>query len=189
MINKMLLSMSFIKKHYPKDRNVHRPPHMYVDGAMYFVTTRTLDKKRVFDTNEKKESFMAVLSRSIMKFHIIIYGWVILSNHYHLLFSVGKGKDLSKFINNLHTNSSRLANRHDITPGRRIWHQYRDHTIRDEADFFTHLNYIHHNPVKHGLARRMEDYSFSSYRHYLKTKGTEWLDSCFEIYPVIDFTK
>lgn len=31
-----------------------------------------------------------------------------------------------------------------------IWHQYADHVIRDEKDYFCHLNYIHQNPIKHG---------------------------------------
>lgn len=38
-----------------------------------------------------------------------------------------------------------------------------DHVIRDEADFQRHLDYIHYNPVKHGLVQRPEDWPYSSY--------------------------
>ena len=34
----------------------------------------------------------------------------------------------------------------------------------------------------------MDDYKFSSYHDYINTKGEEWLQDCFERYPVIDFT-
>jgi putative transposase len=35
-----------------------------------------------------------------------------------------------------------------------VWqHRYWEHQIRDEADFARHVDYIHYNPVKHGLAR------------------------------------
>jgi hypothetical protein len=33
----------------------------------------------------------------------------------------------------------------------------------------------------------MEDWPFSSYRYYLRTKGKEWLDDCWQRYPVIDY--
>ena len=35
-----------------------------------------------------------------------------------------------------------------------VWqHRYWEHQIRDEADFTRHADYIHYNPVKHGLVR------------------------------------
>ena len=41
---------------------------------------------------------------------------------------------------------------------RRFW----EHRIRDEADFANHVQYIHHNPVKHGYVERPEDWPYSS---------------------------
>lgn len=118
-----------------------------------------------------------------------LYGWVLLDNHYHLLFWIKQGIDLPKFFQNLHSNSSRLLNVSDKAVGRKIWHQYQDHGIRDERDFYTHLNYIHHNPVEHKYVKKMEDYKFSSYSDYLLKYGQEWVNSCFEQYPIIDFTR
>ncbi|WP_295394495.1 hypothetical protein [uncultured Thiodictyon sp.] len=36
---------------------------------------------------------------------------------------------------------------------RRFW----EHCIRDDADFARHLDYLHYNPVRHGLAGRAAD--------------------------------
>lgn len=47
---------------------------------------------------------------------------------------------------------------------RRFW----EHTIRDARDFKMHLDYIHINPVKHGLARQPKDWSWSSFRRYVQ---------------------
>jgi len=43
---------------------------------------------------------------------------------------------------------------------RRFW----EHTIRDERDYAAHMDYIHFNPVKHGLAAHPADWPFSSFR-------------------------
>jgi putative transposase len=47
---------------------------------------------------------------------------------------------------------------------RRFW----EHTIRDEIDFERHVNYIHFNPLKHGLVSRVRDWPYSSFHRYAR---------------------
>jgi putative transposase len=47
---------------------------------------------------------------------------------------------------------------------RRFW----EHTIRDESDFSRHVDYIHFNPVKHGLVPCVRDWPHSSFHRYLR---------------------
>jgi len=50
-----------------------------------------------------------------------------------------------------------------------IWQRrYWEHAIRDDADFEPHVDYIHFNPVRHGLVARVRDWSFSSFHRYVK---------------------
>jgi putative transposase len=49
-----------------------------------------------------------------------------------------------------------------------IWQRrYWEHAIRDDTDFERHVNYIHYNPVKHGLVTRVADWPFSSFHRYV----------------------
>jgi putative transposase len=48
---------------------------------------------------------------------------------------------------------------------RRFW----EHTIRDERDLARHIDYIHYNPVKHGLVPVVSDWPHSSFHRYVKT--------------------
>jgi len=47
---------------------------------------------------------------------------------------------------------------------RRGW----EHAIRDEQDFIRHMDYIHYNPVKHGLTKRPHDWPWSTFQRYLR---------------------
>jgi putative transposase len=47
---------------------------------------------------------------------------------------------------------------------RRFW----EHTIRDDADYSRHADYIHFNPVKHGLVSRVGDWPFSSFHRCVR---------------------
>ncbi len=68
-----------------------------------------------------------------------------------------------------------------------IWYQYVDHVIRNEGNYFRHLNYIHQNPIKHDYVKKMNNYKFLSVHQFLKEKGKEWLADCFEKYPIVNF--
>ncbi|MFY1017554.1 REP-associated tyrosine transposase [Ectopseudomonas khazarica] len=47
---------------------------------------------------------------------------------------------------------------------RRFW----EHLIRDEQDYCNHVDYIHINPLKHGLVARVQDWPYSSFHHYVR---------------------
>jgi len=47
---------------------------------------------------------------------------------------------------------------------RRFW----EHLIRDEADWRRHVDYIHYNPVKHGLVKSPSEWSHGTFRRYLQ---------------------
>jgi putative transposase len=52
---------------------------------------------------------------------------------------------------------------HDLWQ-RRFW----EHTIRHDLDFERHVDYIHYNPVKHGLVTRVCDWPYSSFHLYVR---------------------
>ena len=142
-------------KIYPKNRNIHRPPHLFIDDTFYFITTKTFNRIKIFKNDRYKKIFIQVLQQAVIKYQVRLISWVILNDHYHLQFKLSIGDELSKFIQNLHANSSRLINKEDNSLGRKVWYQYQDHGIRDDADFWKHFNYIHHNPIKHKYAKNM----------------------------------
>jgi putative transposase len=50
-----------------------------------------------------------------------------------------------------------------------LWQRrYWEHTIRDDDDYARHIDYIHYNPMKHGLARRVRDWPHSSFHLYVR---------------------
>jgi putative transposase len=50
----------------------------------------------------------------------------------------------------------------DGQPGRKVWFQYWDSRISLERSYFARLNYVHNNPVHHGLADKAENYPWCS---------------------------
>ncbi len=187
-----MTDLGLLRKKFPKDRNIHRPLHLFLPQRTYFVSSRTLNKKCFLFDDKRKDIFYKILREAIKEIEVKMMAWVILSNHYHLLFFSEKTDQVSRLIQILHSKSTVLLNKFDSKPGRRIWFQYRDWIIRDERDLYTHFNYIHHNPVKHSLVDCQDqvlNYKYCSYQQWVKLKGQEYMDSLFEDYPVCDFNK
>lgn len=176
---------------YPKNRNIHRPLHLYLpETSCYFISCRTYKGVHYFDSETRKEVLSKIIFDKAKIFKIFFFGWAVLNNHYHLLLKADNGTDLIKLISQVNGKSSYLFNKFENIKGRKIWFQYRDKIIRDEKDFYIHLNYIHQNPIKHGLVKNFDElanYKFCSYKDYLKELGRDWLDDCFENYPVINY--
>jgi putative transposase len=51
------------------------------------------------------------------------------------------------------------------------------------------LNYIHNNPVHHGVAERWQDWIFSSANSFLEKLGRAAAIKIWREYPVLDYGK
>ena len=59
--------------------------------------------------------------------------------------------------------SSKKEKREETIWQRRFW----EHQIRNEHDYQTHFDYIHYNPVKHGLTEKVVDWPYSTFHRYV----------------------
>lgn len=164
----------------------HVPPHLFIDEMVYFVSCRTYQGARILNTADKKQILCRGIWENIKAFECELLAWVVLDDHYHILFRVSKAKSIPLFFQKLHGRTSHEMNKTDGTPGRKVWYNYWDECIRDEKDYYNKLNYIHVNPVKHGYVENPEDYEFSSYRAYLEANGEEWVKGLLHRFPVAD---
>jgi len=161
------------EKHFK--RPLHAPAHLFISAYHYFITAGCYQKKPYLDCEVKKEFLYKTICEEIETYLAILSGWVVLDNHYHILLKLKDAFLLPKLIQAIHSKSAISINRMEREHGRRVWHNYWDECIRDERDFYTKLNYIHLNPVKHGYVDDPGKYRFSSYHSCFDEKGKDWM--------------
>jgi putative transposase len=115
------------------------------------------------------------------------HAWVILPNHYHFLVTTQEPLDLLSTLGKLHGRTSFLWNGADHCRGRKIWCHAAETAMKSERHFWATLNYIHHNPVKHGYVKKWQDWPFSSARSFLEISGTEEARRLWKEYPVEEY--
>jgi putative transposase len=119
-----------------------------------------------------------LIYESFEKFGWKLNDWVILDNHYHLLAVSYKGQDLTKVIKRIHGVSAHFI-RQKTGCGLPVWWNY---CPRDNADYYTKLNYLFMNPIKHGYVSYLNDYRFSSFLYRLGKIGRNTMVKQFHDY-------
>ncbi len=98
---------------------------------------------------------------------------VILPDHLHCMWHLppddavfsGRWREIKKCVSRGLDTTTNARNERPVWQ-RRFW----EHLIRDEQDWRNHIDYIHFNPVKHGLVNQVSDWPWSSF-HCCVGKG------------------
>ena len=142
-----------------------------VPGGTYFFTVNLLDRRSDLLSRHIQDLRDAVRHvRAHAAFHID--AWVVLPEHMHCIWTLPDGDaDFSSrwqaikagFSKSLPPGEHRSASR--IGKGERgVWQRrFWEHTIRDDRDYAAHVDYVHFNPVKHGLVSEVWDWPYSSF--------------------------
>ena len=135
-------------------------------GGGYFFTVTLRDRRSDFLLR-----YIDVLREAIRSVKVerpfTIEAIVVLPDHLHAIWRLPQGDDdyparwraiKARFVAGLRRQG--IALQRNSRGEASIWQsRYWEHTLRDEADFNAHCDYIHINPVKHGLANRAADFS------------------------------
>ncbi len=103
--------------------------------------------------------------------------WVVLPDHMHCIWTLPEGdtdystrwrriKDLfSKSLPITEHRSLVMQARHE----RGVWQRrFWEHTIRDDTDYAHHMDYVHFNPVKHGLVSHPAQWPYSTFHQAVR---------------------
>ena len=134
------------------------------------VTAGTYRKEPLFRTPERRDLLQTRMFKLAKRYKWKLQAWAILNNHYHFIaIPEDKPDNLPVLIKALHAHTATAVNREDAKPGRKVWFQYWDSHLTYPRSYFARLNYVHHNPVHHGLVASAENYEWCSARRFKAT--------------------
>ena len=150
----------------------------FIPGGAFFFTVVTEQRRPIFASPDAVEVLRTAFRTVRAKRPFEIDAMVVLPDHLHCIMTLPPGDaDFAtrwRLIKTWFTKHCDPALRLDPKPirsekcERAIWqHRYWEHILRDEADFFRHVDYIHFNPVKHGLVSSAMEWPYSSFRRYV----------------------
>jgi len=164
----------------------HSPPHYVAEEHDFLFTAACYEHVAHMHSAERRQLLLEHCFEEAEAAGLTIHAWVVLPNHYHLL-ARPTNNDLHSFFGHVHGATSYTWNHEECQQGRRVWYRYADRAIRSERHYYTTLNYIHFNPVKHGWVTSPYEWVESSVHWYRAHFGREWLRALWVQYPLREY--
>ena len=140
---------------------------VYVAGGTYFFTLVTHQRKPIFSDPEAINTLRAAFTYARARHPFTIVASVILPDHIHAVWTLPEdNSDFSTRWRLIKSHFTRNWRPRDKSAP--VWqHRFWEHLIRNEEDLARHVEYIHYNPVKHGLALSPSIWPFSSFSKFV----------------------
>ena len=150
-------------------------------GGSYFFTVVTYRRQKFLCDDPVRDALRQAIQETRTTSPFVIDGWVLLPDHLHCIWTLpecdvefGKRWAMIKrfvskrcgsilFHDEWRNDSKRRRNESTVWQ-RRFW----EHMIRDEKDFSQHMDYLHYNPVRHGLVASVKDWPFSTFHRLVE---------------------
>jgi putative transposase len=140
-----------------------RPLRIEFPGAVYHVTSRGNEKRRIFKNDRDRKAFLDFLAETAKRFGWSITAWVLMTNHFHLVLQTPE-PNLSRGMHWLNGSYAGWFNHEHKRWGHLFGGRFKAFLVEKEAYFTEVLRYVVLNPVRAGLATAPEKYRWSSYR-------------------------
>jgi putative transposase len=159
--------------------SIYRRAH---EGNTYFFTVVTYQRRPILCSEESRTALRQAIAETRKTLPFSIAAWVLMPDHLHCIWVLPEGdSDYStrwSLIKKGFTRSfregaalpapsvSRSKHRESTVWQRRFW----EHLIVNDRDFAAHCDYIHYNPVKHGLVISAREWPYSTF-HRMVASG------------------
>jgi len=152
---------------------------VYQKGGMYFFTLVTFQRRPIFNDAAAIKLLENTIRSVQVKYPFEIVAFVILLDHLHYVWTLPEDESNFsirwKYIKSSFTKEYLKGRRIDVSESMRkkgekgVWQRrFWEHLIRDQDDLNLHLDYIHYNPVKHGLVCSPGEWEYSSFSSFVK---------------------
>jgi putative transposase len=148
-------------------------------GVLHHVMARGIEGGVIFRDDRDKDNFVERLSALASKQEWIIYGWSLMSNHFHLLVKTGK-RPLSRNMRVLMSGYAGYFNRRHHRQGHVFQNRYKSIVCEEETYFLELVRYLHLNPIRAKIVNdlnSLDGYKYSGHAAIMGKIKREWQDT------------
>jgi putative transposase len=140
-----------------------RLPRPIADGLVYHALNRGNNRAVIFRKDGDYAAFLKALAQTKERYPFRLYGYCLMTNHFHLILEPEAGQSISRILQSLtvaHTWHFHKAHR---TVGH-VWQgRFRSPVIQQDGHLLTVLRYVEANPLRAGMVADLAAYPWSSY--------------------------
>ncbi len=153
----------------------------YGDDELHFIACSCYQRRPLLSSPHHRDLFLETLEEVRLRYNFVVFGYVAMPEHVHLLLSEPQHSDLSvvmqvlkqraalKILRLLRSSRDPVQSqlwKSPLSEGH-VWQKrFYDFNVFTERKRVEKLRYMHRNPVERGLVPEPAQRRWSSYRHY-----------------------
>ena len=135
---------------------------------VYHVMLRGIDRMPIFLADYDRTRFLETLDKMKKHGEFEIYAYCLMDNHIHLLLKEVE-ETIHQVMKRMGVSYAYYFNSKYDRVGHVFQDRFRSEPIEDDRYLLAAVRYIHNNPVKAGIVKRVGDYAWSSYGEYMES--------------------
>jgi REP element-mobilizing transposase RayT len=152
-----------------------RPLRIEYPDAWYHVMNRGRRREEIFDGKEDYGQFLEILKETARLWKLRIGAYCLMPNHYHLLVQTPEA-NLSRCLRHINGVYTQRFNRFHGLDGPLFRGRYKSILVDGDKYLLPLVRYIHRNPIRAGLTKKLDSYPWSSHRNYVSgAKNGTWI--------------
>jgi putative transposase len=143
-----------------------RQARLVVPGLPHHVTQRGNQGQRVFFDDRQYDWYLRLVAEAARQSEVEIWAYCLMPNHVHFIVAPGREDGLRRAFAGPHKRYAAAVNQRRGVSGH-LWQGRFASYVMDERHLMAAVRYVELNPVRAGLARRAQDWRWSSARAHL----------------------
>ena len=154
-----------------------RPLRIEFPGAIYHVTSRGDRREPIFEDDEDRLNFLAVIEQAMQRFDAVALAYCLRDNHYHFVIHTRQA-NLSRLMRQVNGVYTQTYNRCHGKTGHLFQGRFKAILVDQDAYLLEVCRYVDLNPVRARMVRLPGKWPWSSYlAHTAHQEGPDWLDT------------
>jgi putative transposase len=155
-----------------------RKARLDAPGALHHIMVRGINKSAIFNDEQDKQKFLERLGENVTAADAVVYAWVLMTNHLHILFKSGK-LGISAVMRKQLTWYAQYYNHRHRRTGHLFENRYKSILCDEDNYLLALIRYIHLNPVRAGIVstiNELDNYPWSGHSAVMGKKNNDWMD-------------
>ena len=125
-----------------------RLPRLIEDGLVYHAINRGNNRSHVFADDADHLAFLGALAKTKVRYPFSLFGYCLMTNHFHLLLQPEPGQSISRILQSLTVAHTWRYHKRHRTSGH-VWQgRFKSPAIQDDMHLLVVLRYIEANPFR-----------------------------------------
>jgi len=148
-----------------------RIPRNFYSANFLHITVQGIEKKDIFYKSKYKEKYINLIMENKEIYGVTIISYCIMSNHAHILIYRNEKSNISDFMKSINISYAKYFNKTESRVGYVFRNRFSSEEINNIEYLYNCIGYIHNNPVKAGIVKKIQNYKYSSYNDYINFTG------------------